>query len=114
MFINLKDTNQKEIVPGFSAKFVHSENMTFAYWDIEAGSELPEHSHPHEQVLTVIKGKLVLTIEGKTQILEPGSVAVIPANAKHSGKAITECRCIDVFYPVREDFRDPASVGGGK
>ena len=105
MFKNLNDIDCKEIVPGFRAKFVHSENMTFAYWDIEAGSELPEHSHPQEQVASVIKGKLELTIDGKTQILEPGSVAIIPTNTKHSGKAITDCQSIDVFYPVREDYR---------
>lgn len=23
----------------------------------------------------------------------------------HSGRALTDCRVIDVFYPVREDYR---------
>ena len=48
----------REIVPGFRGRFVHTENMTFVYWDIKAGSILPDHSHPHEQVVTVIEGEL--------------------------------------------------------
>jgi hypothetical protein len=31
----------KEIIPGYNVKFVHSENMTFAYWDILEGAVLP-------------------------------------------------------------------------
>jgi hypothetical protein len=38
-------------------------------------------------------------------VMEEGEVAVIPSNIKHSGKTITDCYIIDVFYPVREDYR---------
>ena len=39
-FENLEKIEEKEIVPGFRVKFVHSDTMTFAYWDIDAGAEL--------------------------------------------------------------------------
>jgi quercetin dioxygenase-like cupin family protein len=104
-FLSLEELEERELVPGFKGRFVHSENMTFAYWNIEAGATLPEHSHPHEQVANVIEGELELTLNGATKILSPGSVAVIPGDATHTGKAITRCRVIDVFYPVREDYR---------
>ena len=54
---DLKNINSKEMVPGFHAKFIHSENMTLAYWDIKAGSSLPEHSHINEQVLNLLEGE---------------------------------------------------------
>jgi quercetin dioxygenase-like cupin family protein len=78
--------------------------MTFVYWDITAGAVLPPHSHVHEQVAHTFEGYFEMTVEGKTQILEPGSVCVIPSNAVHSGKALTDCRILDVFSPVREDY----------
>jgi quercetin dioxygenase-like cupin family protein len=53
----------------------------------------------------VVEGVLELTIEGETQRLEAGMVAVISPEVRHAGKAVTECHIIDVFYPVREDFR---------
>jgi quercetin dioxygenase-like cupin family protein len=66
---------------------------------------MPEHSHPHDQVANVVEGKFELTLAGEPRVLEQGSAAIIPPNTPHSGKAITQCRLIDVFYPVREDYR---------
>ncbi len=103
--IELETIDSKEIIPGYNVRFVHSENMTLAYWDIKVGSPLPEHSHPNEQVVNMIEGEFELTIDGETQILKPDSVVIISSNAKHSGRAVTDCKIIDVFYPIREDYR---------
>jgi len=104
-YFHLSEIEWKEPVSGFKARFVRSENITLAYWDIEAGASLPEHSHPHEQVTNVIEGEIELIVDGETKILEPGSVLVVPPDVVHSGKAVTNCRIIDVFYPIREDYR---------
>ncbi len=104
-FIDLDPIETKEIVPGYRAAFVHSDTMTLAYWTIEAGAELPEHSHPHEQVSNVLEGTFELTIAGETKRLGPGTIAVIPSNADHAGTAITDCRILDVFHPVREEYK---------
>ena len=104
-FIDVKTLKQREQIPGYHASFIHSHNMTLVYWDIKKGAKLPEHFHRHEQVANVTKGRFELTVGDETKILKPGSVAVIPSNVKHSGKAITDCHIIDVFYPVREDYQ---------
>jgi quercetin dioxygenase-like cupin family protein len=101
------DWNKMEwstIIPGYRAKFVHSNNMTFALWDVDEGASLPEHSHPHEQVTHLLEGKFEITIDANTKVLQAGQIATIPSNTKHSGKAITACRIFDAFYPVREDY----------
>ncbi len=103
-FQNLKNIKEKEIFPGYKAKFVHSENMTFAHWTIEEGSSFPEHSHEHEQVLSMLEGILELKVGRETKILKPGDIAIIPSNVPHSGKAIKKTNAIDVFYPVRQDY----------
>lgn len=104
-FIDLSQQEEKELVPGFHVKFVHTNNMTFAYWRIEAGAALPDHSHPHEQVVNLIEGELELNVDGEVRKLSPGQVVFIPPNVPHSGKAITPCRVIDVFHPAREDYK---------
>jgi quercetin dioxygenase-like cupin family protein len=102
---DIKQQTGREIVSGFFARFVHGENVTIAYWAVEAGAELPEHSHKHEQVTNLIEGQFQLTIDGEPFLLEPGCVAAIPPHVPHSGAALTPCRLIDVFFPVREDYR---------
>lgn len=104
-FIELGDIPEKELLPGLRVRFVHSEKMTLAYWSIDEGAMLPEHSHPHEQVANVIEGHFELTVDGESRVLRPGSVVVIPPDATHSGKALGDCKIIDVFYPVREDYK---------
>ena len=65
---------------------------------------LPEHSHIHEQWTHLIKGELEFDIRGEKQLLTPGKTAFIPSSLPHSAKAITGCKVIDCFLPVREDF----------
>lgn len=103
--LKLSEVEAKELRPGASGRFIHSENMTLAHWRFEAGTLLPEHTHAHEQITNVLDGVFELTIEGQPHRLEAGMVAVVPPHARHSGRSITECHLFDVFHPVREDFR---------
>ena len=103
--LDLSEIRSKELFPGARGRFVHTENMTLAYWEFEAGVPLPEHSHPHEQITHILDGVFEMTIGGEAHRLEAGMLILIPSDARHAGKAITDCRLADVFYPVREDFR---------
>ena len=104
-FITLSDISEREMVPGFRARFVHTERMTCAYWQIKAGSSLPDHAHPHEQVTSIISGRFEMTVAGETRTIEAGNVVVIPPGANHRGRSITDCYILDIFSPVREDYR---------
>ena len=95
----------KEVLPGFLGRFIHTDSMTTAFWEIHEGSELPLHAHPHEQITIVLDGKLSMTMNDDTRTLEKGMVMTIPSNAVHSGRALTDCRVLDIFSPVREDYR---------
>ena len=64
------------------------------------------HSHVNEQVVNGIEGTFEMTVGGELVIVGPGEILVIPSNVKHSGKAITDCKILDVFYPVREDYKN--------
>ena len=55
-FLELSEVPERQPVPGFLVRFVHSGTMTVAYWEIEAGASMPSHSHPHEQIVNLIEG----------------------------------------------------------
>jgi quercetin dioxygenase-like cupin family protein len=103
--IALKDIPPREVIPGFEGRFIHSERATLVYWHGRKDALLPEHRHPHEQIANILKGRFELTIDGMLHELAAGDVAVIPPGALHSGKALTDCEILDVFSPVREDYR---------
>lgn len=107
-FYSFETESEREIYPGFRAKFLHSERMTMGSWEIEAGMELPEHVHEHEQISLLLDGEIEFTMAGETRMLQAGDVVITPSNVVHSGKAITDCKVIDVFSPVREDYRAAA------
>jgi quercetin dioxygenase-like cupin family protein len=104
-FVTIADLPEKEVVAGFHGRFIHSEHMTMAFWQVDVGAAMPDHAHPHEQVTTVLEGEFELSAEGQTYILKPGMAVVVPANIRHHGRALTACRLLDAFYPVREDYR---------
>lgn len=102
---NITELEQKEMVKGFKARFLHTHSITLAWWEVEQGALLPQHSHIHEQTTQVLEGKFELTVEGKVYVCKPGAVVVIPSNTVHSGVALTDCKILDIFSPVREDYK---------
>lgn len=105
MKITVNDLPPFVISKGFTAQMFHTEGMTIAYVDVEAGAELPEHAHFHEQVSNMLEGEFEFVLGGEKMLLRPGDSLVIPSNVPHSGRALTACRILDLFTPVREDFR---------
>lgn len=92
-------------MPGYQAKMIHSENMSIAFWNVEKGAKVPEHSHMHEQIMHVLEGEFEFTLDGETKIYHPGDLVIISPHKKHSGKALTPCKLMDVFSPVREEYK---------
>jgi quercetin dioxygenase-like cupin family protein len=103
--LRLDELPEREQFPGYHGRFIHSDSMTLVYWTVDAGAAFPDHTHPHEQVLNMLDGELDLLLDGRLLRLCAGDVVVIPPNARHSGRATTPCRILDVFSPVREDYR---------
>ena len=95
----------REIFPGLRARLIHTDRVSHSWVEIDAGATFPEHQHPHEQIVSMIAGELELTVDGVGHQLTPGQVFVIPPNAPHSGRALTDCRVLDAFAPARDDYR---------
>ncbi len=101
----LKNQPAKPLAPGLTGFYAHGSNMTLGLVEIKAGSNLPKHSHPHEQITFILEGQLDMTIGEEQCALTAGMFYVIPSNVPHGAVAVTDCKVIDVFNPVREDYR---------
>lgn len=108
---NWDDVPESTPIPGFHGRVQHSGSMSFVLWRIDAGAPLPQHRHIHEQVVIMLEGTFELTVDGRTRTCRAGDVAAIAPDTPHSGRALTDCRILDVFSPVREDYRDGLTAG---
>ena len=105
MHLKLAEIPTKEFFPGYQGEMIHMQYMTLAFWDVEEGAEVPLHSHHNEQLMQVLEGCFELTLDGVKGEYKPGDLVVIPPHAAHSGKALTNCKLMDIFSPVREDYK---------
>ena len=101
----IKNIKPKELVPGITGYYAHGNSMTFGYVELKAGSSIPTHQHIHEQITYIIEGQLDMLIGGQACLLTNGMYYVIPSNTLHSAIAKTDCKVIDAFSPVREDYK---------
>jgi quercetin dioxygenase-like cupin family protein len=95
----------KEMSPGYFARLIHTDTNTLNFLSVDAGAVSAIHTHPHQQCVFVLEGSFELTVNGKPEILDKDTFAVIPPNVPHGGRAITNCKLLDIFYPVREDLK---------
>jgi quercetin dioxygenase-like cupin family protein len=105
IFRQFADIDTKEIAPGFFSKLIHTSTNTINFIEVKAGCSIQRHRHIHEQCSFAIEGRFEMTVNDIPQILDSGQFVIIPSNAWHSGTALTDCKLIDIFSPVREDYR---------
>ena len=104
----IKDIKPKELVPGVTGYYAHGDKHTLGLVELKAGTIVPEHHHMHEQITYILEGQLDMMIGGESYSLTPGMCHVIPSNTPHSAVAIVDCKAIDTFSPVREDYKSSA------
>jgi quercetin dioxygenase-like cupin family protein len=93
------------VIPGASARFIHGKGFTIAFWEIQPGGHFPPHSHIHEMTVNVRKGRINLKIHGGEVLLRAGESYLIEPDVVHEALALEYSEVIDVFTPVREDYR---------
>jgi quercetin dioxygenase-like cupin family protein len=101
----IKNINPKELVEGITGYYAHGKSMSFGYVELKKGASIPMHNHVHEQITFIIEGELDMMIGGEKCLLRNGMYHVIHSNVPHSAIALTDCKVIDAFSPVREDYR---------
>lgn len=101
----IKNIVPKELAPGITGYYAHGEKITFGLVELKAGSSVPLHQHVQEQITYIVEGQLDMVIDGVSCLLTQGMYHVIPSNTPHAAIAKTDCKVIDVFNPVREDYK---------
>jgi quercetin dioxygenase-like cupin family protein len=105
-FVRLTDVKPFELAPGVTGQPLFGEGAMVNLIEFEPGAVVPLHSHPHEQLGLCLRGTQVLIVDGVEHACGPMNGYVIPGGIEHSAYCGPEgATVIDVFQPVREDYR---------
>ena len=104
-FVRRAECGHHTLFPGVEAFTMAGAKMMMSVVELEPGSIVESHSHPHEQLGILLEGELTFTIGDEQRTLTPGDMWRIPGGVTHSvvtGNA--PARAIDMFHPIREDY----------
>ncbi|HYI75369.1 MAG TPA: cupin domain-containing protein [Gaiellaceae bacterium] len=91
---------------GVVARSIDGERVGLAIVELDPETVVPEHHHDNEQLGMVLRGTVRFRVGDETRTLEPGGTWRIPPNVPHEVHVGPEgAVVIDVFSPVREDWR---------
>ena len=105
-YLDPKERKTKELAPGVTIRTFWGDKMLLSLVEFEPNSDVPNHTHPHEQGGIMVEGEMEMDIAGEKRLLKPGDMYIIPGNVEHaarsgSGRGVA----LDIFSPVREEFK---------
>jgi quercetin dioxygenase-like cupin family protein len=104
--VRLSEQGPHELAGGVLMFPLFGEAAMLNVVEFEPNAVVPLHRHEHEQLGLVLDGEITMTIDGADHVCAPDVAYQIPGGVEHGGRAGSEgCRVLDVFVPVREDYR---------
>ena len=94
-------------VPGVKISIIgNGHNASLCYIVIHPGAVVDWHSHPHEQMGTLLSGKGELSSGGRTVKATPGAAWRVPPNEEHRFETTGDepAVIIEAFSPPRVDY----------
>lgn len=91
--------------PGMQRQVLaYSQNLMLVRHHFSKGWKGTSHSHPHEQLVYVVTGRIQFDGDGKTIDLRSGDSLTVKGNVEHQATALEDSEVLDVFAPCREDY----------
>ena len=70
----------------------------------EKGWKGARHSHPHHQMVYVVRGHILFQAQGKSWEMRAGDSIVIDGGIEHEASAFEPSEVLDVFTPYRQEY----------
>jgi len=95
----------EQVAEGIRRQMVVGDRVMVCRLTIAAHTVTPIHTHVHEQMTLVERGRADFFIEGKRRTAKAGDVLLFPSGIQHGATMLEdEVVLIDIFSPPREDF----------
>jgi quercetin dioxygenase-like cupin family protein len=105
-YVDKKECSHHRIFPGVDIYTTAGDSMMLSLVEMQPHAVVEEHSHPHEQMGLMLEGTAEFIVGGERRTVGPGGMWRIPGGVVHKVIAGDQpVRALDVFHPVREDYR---------
>jgi len=95
----------ERVAPGIDRQMIWGDRLMVCRVRFDAGTVTAVHTHVHEQITLVERGRVEFTIDGQKRFAATGDVLFFPSSLPHGATMLEEeVVLIDIFSPVREDF----------
>ena len=104
---NWNDLPNEVVRKGVSRAGFRGEDVLLVMNKIEPGMDINPHSHPFEQVVYIVEGRVRFHVGDDEMEAGPGSLIRIPPDVVHYAEPIGDepALNLDVFAPIRDDYR---------
>ncbi len=105
--INKRDVQRITSIEGINRKTItYNGSVMLCQFILEKDAEIPLHDHEANQTGYVLSGKIKFITETRGEfIVQEGDGYTFDAWEKHGVKIIETAEVIEVFTPIREDFK---------
>ena len=94
-----------DIAPGIRRQTITTGTTMYQMRaQLDAGSTLPVHQHPQEQITHVVSGRVIMIVDAIRHELSSGKSLYLPSNVPHGAETIEDTVVIDTFSPPRGDY----------
>ena len=98
------DVASEAVTDKIQRRYVNTDRLTIAQFELSRGGVVPRHSHEHEQVTTVLSGALKFVTPDAEVVVRQGESVAIAPRVEHRVDVLEDAVVIDVFAPVRQDW----------
>jgi len=93
--------------PGMTRQVLaHSDKLMLVRHYFEQGWVGERHSHPHHQLVYVVRGALRVDVAEEVFDVLAGDSFIVDGGVEHQASALEASEVLDVFTPVRKDYQD--------
>jgi quercetin dioxygenase-like cupin family protein len=90
--------------PGLTRRVMAYDKLFLAEHEMAKGWVGSVHSHPHDQIVYVVRGRLKVTCRDATFDVRGGDSFVVRGGVEHGASALEDSLVLDVFTPCRQDY----------
>jgi quercetin dioxygenase-like cupin family protein len=91
--------------PGLTRRVgAYNDKLFLAEHHMTKGWSGTSHNHPHDQLVYIVRGHLLVRIGEHAFEMRSGESFVVRGGVEHRATALEESHVVDVFTPCRYDY----------